>query len=106
MPRSSWENHRIAGMNSDFTTVFTPEHQTRLPAGEPEHLMCSRVVMMKIVNAIAPLSRPAIRVENRLETTCRVGNRTEHGAIDQDGEPLVVRPPSITRKAKKFRLLG
>ena len=106
MPRSGGENHRIAGMNSDFTAVFTPKHQTRLPAGEPEHLMCSRVVMMKIVNTIAPLSRPAIRRENRFETTRRVGNRTQYRAIDQDREPLVIRHPSIARKAKKFRLLG
>jgi hypothetical protein len=61
------ENHNIPSSDFDFTTSESPQHQLRRTGREPEYLVRGRMIVMKGINTIAPLRRPASALEECLE---------------------------------------
>ncbi len=54
--------HRLRG-NRNSPTTFAAQHKRGVATHKAENFMCRRMVVVKIVNAIAPLRRPAVAFE-------------------------------------------
>ena len=104
VPGARRQHHHVAGANRDFTAVLAAQHQSRLTAGHAQHFMRGRVVVMKAIDAVAPLRRPAILSEDRLKIRCRIPSGTGDCApIEQRRQVFVVRHPPVFRESKDFR---
>jgi len=107
MTRPSRQHSNISGVHCDFIPAFSAQHQARLPSRKAQNFVRRGVVMVKIVDAIAPLRWPAIALKSLLENQGWIGPRGLKGAmIDHDWEALVVGHPSVARELKHLGLRG
>ena len=104
---SGGEDGYISGLDGDLAPVFSAKHQTGVAGREAEDFMGSGVIVVEIVDAVAPLRRPAVTLEDLLEDGCGIGIAgSDGGAVEQDGETLVVRHPAVAGKVEEFWLHG
>jgi hypothetical protein len=107
MARSSRQHSNISGVHCDFMPAFPAEHQAPLPSRKTQDLVRRGVEMVKIVDAIAPLRRPAVPLKSLLENQGWIGPRGLKGAmIDHNRKALVVGHPSVARELKHLGLRG
>jgi hypothetical protein len=96
MARPSRQHSNISGVHCDFMPAFPAEHQAPLPSHKTQDLVRRGVVVVKIVDAIAPLRRPAVPLKSLLENQGWIGPRGLKGAmIDHNREALVVGHPPV-----------
>src|SRR5271165_5477971 len=102
------KDRHIPSPDIDFTTSGSAQHQPRRTSGEPEHLVCGRMIVMERINAISPLRRPASALEERLEgRSCFSATfRCHHAPIQEDGKNRIVWHPVVLVKVKGFRYHG
>ena len=72
MTCASGQHRNIAGLHDHLVSVLSTQHQPRGTAGEPEHLMRGRVIVMEVVYSVSPLRRPAIACKQLLEARGRI----------------------------------
>jgi len=107
MTCASGQHRNIASLHNQFVSLLSTQHQPRGTAGEPEHFMCSRVIVMEIVYSVSPLRRPAIACKQLLEPRRRIRIlRVLDAAIKQHGRMFVVRHPAVAREAQYLRISG
>ena len=79
MAGAGGQQHHVTSADFNGMSVGPAEHQLRMTNGNPEHFMALGVVVVIVVNPVAPLRWPAIGVESLLEQRGRVvafdGNR-------------------------------
>ncbi len=79
MADAGGQQHHVTSADFNGMSVGPAEHQSRMANGNPEHFMALGVIVVIIVNPVAPLRWPAIGVESLLEQRGRVvafdGNR-------------------------------
>lgn len=104
MPGSSWKDSDIPGSHYDLMAVLAAEHEPRLTACETEDLVRSRVIVMKVIDAIAPLRRPAIALKKIFKMRCGISSRYRNSIpIKEHWKVLIVRHPAIARQLQRFR---
>ena len=107
MTGASGQHRNIASLHDHLVSVLSTQHQPRGTAGEPEHFMCSRVIVMEVVHSVSPLRRPAIARKQLLEARRRIRTpRVLDTAIKQHGKMFVVRHPAVAREAQHLRISG
>jgi hypothetical protein len=67
MSRACRQNGHIAWQDFHFAPILPTENQARFPSCESENLVSGRVVVVVVVDSIAPLRRPSIARERSLE---------------------------------------
>lgn len=68
-----------------------PMTSSTLPGGDPENLMSRRVIVVEVVNAIAPLRWPAIRIEPLFHRRSQFGDAgAESASVEHDGQGGVI----------------
>ena len=96
MPCPGWQHGNVTGLHRDFAAAFSAQHQARMASRKSENLVRRGVVVVKIVDAIAPLRRPAVSLKSLLENQGWIGPRGLKGAmIDHNREALVVGHPLV-----------
>ncbi len=79
--------------------MLATQHEFGASSGAAKHLMGGGMIVMKIVNAVAPLGRPAVTLKSFFQDSCRIGSvRLNSAAIEQHGELFIVGHPSVARK--------
>lgn len=68
VPGSGGQDGDISGPDGNLAAVLSAKHNAGMTLCEPEHLMCSRMIVVKIVDTIAPLGRPPVVPEHLFET--------------------------------------
>ena len=80
----------------DLVAARAAEHETRAAGGEAQHLVHVGVIVVKGIDPVAPLGRPAVAPEQILERRCRIAARDGHGlAIEQHRQAWIVRHPAV-----------
>lgn len=65
------------------------------------------VVVVEIVDTVAPLGRPAVALEDLFKGGSGIGvGRIERGSVEQDGQTFVVGHPAVPGEVEEFGLLG
>ena len=104
MPGAGGQDDDIAGADGNLVATFAAEDQARLAGREAEDLVGGRVVVVKFVDPVAPLRRPAVALEKSLARRGSVTGSTQNAPIEQHWEFLVVRYPAVLLKMQDFRL--
>jgi hypothetical protein len=90
------EHGDVADVDGDFVAVFASEHQVRGARDEAEDLVRGRVVVVKVVDAVAPLRRQSVAGEDGLKGRSGiVALALQCAAIEEDGQVLVVGHPAF-----------
>src|SRR5581483_8241060 len=85
-------------------TALAPKHDLGRAGPDAKHLVRSRVIVMKAVDAVAPLRWPAIARKERLKDRGRiVATGRERSAIEQHRQMRIVRHPAISLKLQQLR---
>jgi hypothetical protein len=99
MPSTGRQDDNITGLDFESVSILAAQHQLGVPACKAEHFMRRRMVMVKIVNAVAPLRRPTITLELRFEECSRVAALNCDGVpIEQDRQVFIVGHPTVAGK--------
>src|ERR1035437_93876 len=89
------EHYNIACLYRKLMAVFAAEDEAGVGGGGSQNFVCRGVVVMEVVNPIAPLRRPAVAGEGGLEYRRRVHACDNEGVpIDEDGKGVVVGHPA------------
>ena len=97
----------VACFYGEFVPIWSAEHEAGVAGGESQHFVCSGVVMMKVVDAVAPLGRPAVPQEGLFECGGRIGSaRNRLTMVDENGKMIIVGYPTISGEIQDFRLLN
>jgi hypothetical protein len=100
------EHHNISGIDSELVPSGTTENYARISGGDTEHFVCRGVIVMKIVDPVSPLWRPAITKKSLLEPRGRIGSgQLEDVMVDQDWKSVVVRHPRVTGELQSLWVL-
>jgi hypothetical protein len=95
----------VAGVDADLTPTFAAEEQACRPGNEAEDFVRCGMVVVEIVNAVAPLRRPFVATKERF--ACGGGivvAKIRDTAVEQHGQALVIRNPAIPGQAEDFRI--
>ena len=93
----------IPRRDGDLVAARAAEHETRTAGGEAQHLVRVGVIVVKGVDPVAPLGRPAVAPEQILECRCRIAPRNGHGlAIEQHRQAWIVRHPAVGGELQDF----
>ncbi len=104
MPGARRQQRHVARIHRLLMPARPTQHQPRRPCHKPQHLMRRRVVMMKRINPIPPLRRPAIRLEYPLARTRRIAARRQNATVEQHRQPFIIRHPSVLPNRQNFCL--
>src|SRR5579872_6365533 len=91
-------------MDNDLVAVFTAEHQVRRAGDNAENLMRGGVVVVVVIDSVAPLRRPSIAgkkllVHGRWIRTLRL----DDASVKQHGQMLVVGHPAVPWEWENLR---
>jgi hypothetical protein len=92
MAGSSGQNKNIARMNRYRLAAFSTEDQVSMARSEAKHLVRGGVVVMKVIDAIAPLRRPSVHGEEALHFRSEILTDGHDAAIEEDGQRAVWHP--------------
>jgi len=105
MPGSARQYGYVSRKDLYGGSTIAAENQRRGPGGESQDLVRGGVVMVKTVDSVAPLGRPAVMEEKLFEMRGGViAVRRDDGPIKQDGQVVVVRHPSVLLEPQCFRI--
>ena len=79
----------VACVDSDGLAALSAEDEVGLAGGEAQDFVCGGVVMMEVVDAVAPLWRPAIGGEEALHRVREIGPDRKGVAIEERQPDLV-----------------
>src|SRR6478672_2464260 len=103
MARARWKHHSVPSTNGDFMAALAAQNQSSVTSCKSEYFMRGGVVVMKVINSVPPLRRPAICPKHRFESRRGIGDNTQQRAVQQDRKTLIVRHPTVARKAQDLR---
>ena len=105
MSRARRENGNVTGMHRDFAPVRASKDQPGGAARKGKRLMHRRMIMMERIDAISPLRRPTVALEQRLEfRRCHFISFVGDNVVVKDNrEKRVFRNPIIFGQNERFR---
>ena len=105
MTCTRWQHHDVSSSNRHFAAVRAAKHQPGAAPCEAENLVGSRVIVMEVVDAVAPLWRPAILLELRFHPRRKLLWRSlRHRSINQNRQIRIVGHPPIAFQPKSLWL--
>ncbi len=106
MPGSGREHSDVACGNRHFSTRWSAEQQARPARSESQHLMRGGMVMMKGINPIAPLRRPAVFLEETFQCLrgLFIAFIGHGGAVKKHREIRMIGDAVAGRQQQGFRL--
>src|SRR5687768_4107483 len=92
MARPGGQEERIPCRKIDLPAALPAQEKPCLPSRHSERFVAIAVIMMEIIDAVAPLRRPTITGEAVLDHGCRIPAARRKGCrIDQHRQPWIVR---------------
>jgi hypothetical protein len=82
----------IPGADGDGGSLLPAEHDLGVPCGEAENLVSGGVIVVKVVDAVAPLWGPAVAGEELLHLLSEAGSDGKDLAVEEYGEGVVWHP--------------
>ena len=105
MANAGWKNDNITGVNFELVSILAAENELGMPAHNAENFMCRGVIVVKVVNAVTPLWRPAIKLKLRFEGSSRIGTCDgDRVPVEQNRQIFVIRQPAVPGKSYHLRL--
>jgi hypothetical protein len=106
MPCSGGEHNDVASSKGKLVATRTSKNDARAAGCYSENLVGGRVVVVKVVDAVAPLGRPAVSKEGSLELRSGIGcGQIESAVIEQDRKAIVVGDPCIAGELESFGVM-
>jgi len=86
------EHNYVAGVNGDRFAAFAAENQISVAGGEAQHLVRGGVIVMEIVDSVAPLRRPLVGGEEVLHCFCEIVAGWKGVAVEEYRQRTVWHP--------------
>src|SRR5437879_10386199 len=87
------EYEDIAGVDGDGFAPFSAEDEVGVAGGESQDFVRGGVVVVKVIDSVAPLWRPAVGSEEALHFVREITACWKGVAVEQDGQRAVGHPP-------------
>jgi hypothetical protein len=94
MPGSNWQNSNVARFHDYLAPIWTSKHEARAAGSKSQNLMRRRMVVMDVVNAVAPLRRPSVASEGGFEQRSGIiAGDHDRVLVEEHGKARIVRDP-------------
>ena len=90
------QHNYVASLHCDLVSIGSAQHEAGVAGGESQYFMRGGVVMMKVVDAVAPLGRPAVSQEGFFECGGGIGAAgNQLTMVDENGKMIIVGYPTV-----------
>jgi hypothetical protein len=104
MTRAGRQEDDVACADEDLASAFAAEEKTRRASDKAEDFVSGGVIVVEVIDTVAPLRWPPVTFEERFAGGGGIGAAAvEHTAVEQNREAFVVRNPEVTREAESLR---
>jgi hypothetical protein len=104
MSGSNRQHGNVARLDDRLAPIRTSQDEARPAGGKSENLMSGRMIVMKVVDAVAPLRRPSVAREDGLEErSWIVAGDLDRVLVEEHRKARIVRDPAVPPKNEILR---